>query len=296
MLAPALLFAALVAPQQDPASAAVAEAKARADLGHAVQHIDEVLRLATETRDRARMAQALATTTHATATQVDRARLAKLAGDLAAQLAALEQTLAAHTDTLRAMRGDLVAEAPPPAAGGVTAFREAMLAARKLPTADAAAAKLRELEQSLLGSEVRNKPGAAAALGHARYLLADALREGAQARALGLFQDASKKLDEVLAGEDPSDTGEGTSLHAAALRRKVEIHGKLFLAYQAKMRAEPGLAAKAREHGDKAESAFKRLGNQFGEAMLPSGERVVDAARASIERMRPQVDPVRPPR
>jgi hypothetical protein len=275
---------------QSPTGAAD-EAKARADLAEAARHVDDLLLHAGRARDRARTALELARATEATANQVDRARLAKLAGDLGAQLASLDVTIDTHTQAITALRTAITAELPPPAAGSAAWYRDRMRAARKLPSFDETVKVLRAIELELVAA-AKGKQELAALLGHVRYLLGDAIRETGldarstddRARTVMLLRDASKKFDEVLGSPDAGDTGEGSSLHAAALRRRVEIEGALYLACRTMQ--QTSAAEAARTHRQNAERAFEKLRRNFAEATLPSGERVLDATRASVDRMR----------
>ncbi len=291
MIAAAAALLVLMPVPQDPAAA---EAKARADLAHAVQHVDALLRLTAEAQDRAKAAGALADATAQSATQLDRARLAKLASDLGAQLAALQQTLATQSEAIRAARIGIDAELPAAAEGTVPWFADRLRETQKFDTHKKASDALRRLEREVQADAVRKQPGAEALLGHTRYLLAESLRQeadglardNATANALVLFDAASKKLDEVLKGADAADTGECSSLHALALRRQVEIEAKLYWTYQPLVPQKPDLASKANHHRRRALAALESLERVHGRATMPSGELVVDAARAAVERLR----------
>lgn len=285
----ALLF--VCALPQAPTQAAD-EAKARTDLAHAAQHLDELLRHADAVKDRAKAALDLARSSEAVATQADRARLAKLAADLGVQLASLHTTIETHAEAIRALRVAITPELPPAAEGTVPWFRDRMQEARKLPNHKDTKVALKALESRLDG--VKGKPGAESLLGHVRYLLAEAIRaEAMQAQAKNrdqdavlLLRDASKKLEEVLACPDATDTGEGSSLHATALGRRVEIEATLHATFDALAKRQASDASTAKRHGANAMDAFERLNKVFPEATLPDGQRVVDAARATVERLR----------
>lgn len=281
---------ALLQVSQDPVAA---EVKARADLLHAVQHVDELLLLASKMQDHARQAQQLASTTAQTATTIDRARLARVAGDLAEQLAALRHALARHSEAIGGMRVAFTAELPERKEGTVPWFREQLLATSRLPTHREAITALRKLERDVQADAVKAQPGADGLLSHARIRLVEAMRSEANrlarsdvAAAVGLLGDSLKKLDEVLGGADAADSGEASSLHALALGRKVEIHSQLYVSYDALARQKPAEAAKAEKHRKGANDAFERLQRAHGDATLPNGQRIVDAAFAAIGRLR----------
>lgn len=272
---------------QNPVVAA-AEAKARTDLAHAAKHIDDVLLHSQTVRDRAKAALELVRATEATAQQIDRARLAKLAADLAQQLTSLDATIQTHQESIRTLRLAIDIEIPPAEEGSMPWFRERMVAATKLPKYEQSAATLRTLETELQAPANKAKPGADALLGHLRYLLAEAIRgeadiarsKSSDTKAVGLLRDAIKKFEDVLRCADTADSGEGTSLHAAALRRRVEIEARLYIAFREV--APPT----AKRHREAAEAAFVQLNKGYPDALLPSGERFVDVVRAAVDQMR----------
>lgn len=291
----AVTFLFAMALPQAPTNAAE-EAKARTELGHAVQLLDELLLHANQARDRAKAALELARSSEATANQVDRARLARLAADLGTQLASLQAALETHTEAIKTLRVRIDAEIPPSAVGSVPWFRERMQSARKLPKYSDTMQALRALESELKADGTKSKPGAPALLGHVRYLLADAMRaEAMQAQgknrdqeAVGLLRDASKKFDEVLGCPDSADTGEGSSLHAAALLRRIEIEAKLYSAFDALVQRQASDPSTAKRHLDNVKDALARLNKVFPDETSPDGQRVVDLARAAVERIRGQ--------
>jgi hypothetical protein len=293
MMTVALVLLASAMPQ-DPAVAA-AEARARTELGHAAQHVDALLLHAGQLRDRAKAAVELARASEATASQVDRTRLAKLAGDLAQQLASLDAAVETHTAAIQALRGAIAVELPPPTAGTAPWFRDRIKAARKLPDFDQTVKAMRAIEADVVAEIAKGRSELGALSGHVRYVLAEAIRETAlqarsvshDARTVSLMRDASKKFDEVLGAPDAGDTGEGSSLHAVALRRRVEIEASLFLAFRALQQQQRSRdSTTANRHRDNANRAFDTLTKVHGDATLPSGQRVVDATMASVDRIR----------
>ena len=161
-----------------------------------------------------------------------------------------------------------------------------MNAATKLPTNEATIKELRAIERELQAPATNLQPGADILLGRARYLLAAAMRDAAQkytssrkdaAKAVDLLRQACSKFEAVLSSPDASDTGEGTSLHAAALQSRAVIEAQLYVAFLAVT------VETAKRHRDNAQSVFEHLKKAHGDARLPGGERVVDVTRAAID-------------
>ena len=96
-------------------------------------------------------------------------------------------------------------------------------------------------------------------------------------KAVDLLRQACSKFEAVLSSPDASDTGEGTSLHAAALQSRAVIEARLYVAFLAVT------VETAKRHRDNAQSVFEHLKKAHGDARLPGGERVVDATRAAFD-------------
>jgi hypothetical protein len=257
------------------------------DLLDATKHIDDAMLHSQAVRDSVRAALALVRATEATAQQVDRARLAKVASDLALHLTVLDQDVETHMEAIRTLRVAINVELPPPAEGTVRWYRDRMQAATKLPTQEATIKELRAIETKLQAPATKAQQGADTLLGHTRYLLAAAMRGEAEkhtgsgkraANAVDWLRNASEKFEQVLSSPDASDTGEGTSLHAAALGSRAVIEARL---YQAFLTVTPETA---KRHRANAERAFEHLKKAHADARLPNGERVVDATRAAVDR------------
>ncbi|HEX6813037.1 MAG TPA: hypothetical protein VF384_15540 [Planctomycetota bacterium] len=269
------------------------ETKARAALGQAAQQVDELLLHAERVRERARSALDLARSGEAAAKQAGREKLASLAADLGTQLESLKDSIEAHSAAIRALRADVTPEIPPPAEGSVASLRDRMHLARKLPKLADALGALRAVERELQADDARTKPGADALLGHVRYSIAAAIQsEAMQAQskqrsdeAVLLLRDASKKLDEVLKGADSSDTGEGSSLRAVALGRRVEVETRLYITYDEIAKRKPGDAFIAKRHRENAETAWSLLKSAYADATLPGGQRVVEATEDTVKRL-----------
>lgn len=104
---------------------------------------------------------------------------------------------------------------------------------------------------------------------------------GIDAEAQLLLLDADRELAR-LAGGDVATAREGSSLHAAALRCRILIHGTLHAGYRDLATAKPNVQTyrtKSNEHGRTAKRLFDELNSSFAAATLPDGRRIVEVAR-----------------
>ena len=131
-----------------------------------------------------------------------------------------------------------------------------------------------------------------------RYVFADLLREMASEMLRSSKSDPRKvepilvravaKYQTVLLATDSADEQEGTSLHAAALRRIVQVETSLYDWYERLAQEQPrseSNRAKASKHRKEAEDAFERLKLAHPEARLPNGIMFVDQARQDAEKL-----------
>ncbi|MEO6596470.1 MAG: hypothetical protein ABIP94_17095, partial [Planctomycetota bacterium] len=100
------------------------------------------------------------------------------------------------------------------------------------------------------------------------------------------YERATVKFEQVLESPDSADSGEGTSLHAVALLRVVEIKSTLARGYADLARAAPTV----RSHKDKAKEFQKiawkvrdDLRRLHAEAKLPNRDAVVAAAERACD-------------
>jgi mono/diheme cytochrome c family protein len=161
-------------------------------------------------------------------------------------------------------------------------------AATRLPTIDQQIETLSKTESSLLGPDLKNPSLSDPQLGLIRYKLADALYRKAllhiktykdKQAEIGIGHAIAKFLS-VLDSPDSSDSGEGSSLHASALRRSIQSEAILVRGYQNLNKAT------AQKHASAAEQTYGLLKNSYRDATLPNGQLVVDAVRHDIDRQR----------
>lgn len=98
---------------------------------------------------------------------------------------------------------------------------------------------------------------------------------------------ADKELADI-GGEDFGTRREGSSLQAAALRRRGLLNAVLYVGYRDLAKARPNVRAypkKCNQYARAGKDALARLENGFPTATMPDGRRVVDVTRAEAEKM-----------
>ena len=184
--------------------------------------------------------------------------------------------------------GTALGFAKPEAPASTNAPLETAPAATRLLTIDQQIETLSKTESSLLGPGLKNPSLSDPQLGLIRYKLADALYRKAllhiktykdKQAEIGIGHAIAKFLS-VLDSPDSSDSGEGSSLHASALRRSIQSEAILVRGYQNLNKAT------AQKHASAAEQTYGLLKNSYRDATLPNGQLVVDAVRHDIDRQR----------
>jgi hypothetical protein len=184
----------------------------------------------------------------------------------------------------------------PPTAEPFTEFRAALAAATAELDAgqfEAAKSALEDLDRRI-DAAARRDHSARPLLTLARFRLAEAMRGRGLAAATRSRDDetAAKLLHNAArafaALEDVRDQGnprDGSSLRAAALRWRAEIHARLHVGYRDLSRRSPGVSSyrsKLREHQKAALACVERLQADHADAQLADGRRVVDVVQAEI--------------
>jgi len=296
-LCAALLIAAAVAQQPQSPS----RPRPRYELALALQRVDATLECLKAAQQNAAAAMRLAQDAEQHAKEAEIEAVVKAAAELQQQLDALAAAVNAatseRTTLLQRLREKAAAEAPASLLEDGSPQRNAITAATRLPSLQDAENALAKLEARFAGDDFRTDPEHELLLALTRYRLADVLRQRASAviRAKGggqeaeaLLQRAIRKYGDVLTVPDVEDSGEGSSLHAAALRRVVQLHATLGEGYRQKAAQQPGVRANTdavKLHREAAEQAFERIKRQFPDAVLPNGQRVVDVVRDDVARL-----------
>lgn len=291
------LLLSLLPAQAPPA----AKPDARAEIARFVQRLDALLLQADVTNEHARATSGIARTVETQARDGGLEQAAKAVADAQQQLDQLANLITERTVALRALRSKIAAEAPA-FVDPVGQLADKVATVVRMHSLTDAEAALVQIEKSLLEEPMAKLQGAGTLLGVTRYRLAETLRHrsssvelrakvGGEREAEKLLRRASAKLGEVLTCPDAADTGEGSSLHAAALRRIVQIEATLYDAYKRLSEAQPTArtyAQSAKKHRDAAEAAFEKLGRLHPTATLPDGTPFVAAARTDVERLAPR--------
>lgn len=277
--------------QVDPPTQADARAAARVEIAKSVRELDALLERITAVQDGARRTIDAVKQAEPQAKAADLQGVLMLGVDLQTTLAALGVQLEQQAQTLRALRQKLALEAPVDAIDPMAPVRDRLTAAMREPSLADAQKAVEAIEKELRGDAMKDRPGIGRMLGLARYLVADVLRQravveikkGKDKDAERMMLRASEKYAEVLSGEDSADSGEGTSLHAAALRRIVQVESSFHEGYKQLAAKQPNVSAHAervRKHRDAVLDALERLGRLHASALLPDGRGVAEVARS----------------
>jgi hypothetical protein len=273
-----------------------AQAQAHAEIARLVHDLDVLLEKAQAAQASVTAALAQAQRTEAQTPAAEQDRAAKITAELRLTLDTLSSAITSHVKKIRELRDKAAAGIPSEQLDPQASFRPRILATTKLPSLSAEEEALLAIETELQTDKWRRCPGTAEVLAFARYRLADTLRQRASAEieknnsreGERLLLRATKRLADVLNAPDAANTGEGSSLHAAALRRIVEIETVLYDGYRRLAVQQPEArshAENARAHREAGVQAFDKLKRVYPDATLPDGSRAVDAARADANRL-----------
>lgn len=284
----AVVLVTTLATAQNPA-ADTPPTPAQVELAEAVRALDAALEQVAAARAHADRAVQRAQLAEAHARQHGQEPITVAAAGLQEQVVGFRAAVDGHVEVLRDLRARAIAELSAEQLGPLVPLRDKVLAAHRLPTLEDAEAELCRVHDQLAAEGVREQPGAARLRSFVSYCLGDILRQRAafeiqrradDKEAAKLLRRASQTFAEVLAGPDSADSGEGSSLHAAALRRIVQVEGALYVGHR-QLRGQANSKA-ARQHREAAQQAFERLGRVHADAVLPDGTSFVTAARDDI--------------
>jgi hypothetical protein len=172
-----------------------------------------------------------------------------------------------------------------------------ILATPKLPSLGDVEAALVAIEAEQLTDKWKKNPAAEPLLGLTRYRLADTLRQESTVEigqknnsraAEKLMLRACTKFNDVLSTVDSPNSGEGSSLHAVALRRVVQIQATLYDGYRQMLAQQPSsqaFADSARKYREASTQAFEKLRRLHPDATMPDGSSVVEVAREDARRV-----------
>jgi hypothetical protein len=225
--------------------------------------IEEVRKLATEARERANELQSSCNDAQA--------RL----GDLIrkGREEAPDELLAAADPTLEAIQKSRGLSDPKLARAELEKLDKDL---RKRPAEDRRAQQLRGLIQYELGESYRNES-------------IETIEQGTVHAAEKSLNLAHSRYEAVLKHPDWDESGHGTSLHACALRRCVQVQASIWGGYNALSAKEPNV----KSHGQKkamaakaGNDAHKRLQQEYPNAILVDGKSALRAAEEDFHKLR----------
>jgi len=220
---------------------------------------------------------------------VEAERLVVLASELQARIGSCMSDVQSGIDALDHIKREVAAEIPQALiASKIDAFRNRIVECEKSETLQTAERKIQEIEVELKDA---GPVGGEWLLGFARYRHGEIMRQRAalaarDRNALGnnesikQLKSAVRVFESVLDTPDEASSGEGSSLHAVALLRVVQINASLFDAYN---RTNNRTNRKeAQPFRTKAEESLNLLKRRHADARLETGEGVVDLAEAKV--------------
>jgi len=264
------------------------------EIAKAVTTLDVLLEQIAVAQETARAAITLAKQAEANAKDVDMERAARLTEELRARLDDLAGAIAQRVDGLRELRDKVAAEAPSPPPDPVAAIREKVLATSKMESLSDAQKALKAAERELSSDDVKGTDAAAKLLSIVRYRMGDTLLKQASLETgpvtrENLMNQAADKFNDARKGKDSANTGEGSSLHAVALLRVVQIESALRNAYKERSDRQPEVISNmqaAKAHDEAAKQALGKIERLHSTETLPNGRKVVDEAKAALQRSR----------
>ncbi len=265
--------------------------QAKAENGKTVQQVDALLEQVSATQDAVARALAAAKSSGGQLDGVGMERAARTTSELRQQLEVLNANLAERVVVLKELRGRLAAEAPAVVAADdpLQAMRDRLVSAdgasKTLPDVQKA---IEQIERELAGKEWQGKPGVDELLGLVRFRVAAVcqrranveIKKGKDDAAWPLLQSALAKYQDVLEAPDSPNTGEGSSMHAIAMLRGVEINASLYVYYWQAARSSKKAddRTKCARYGAGIVDLSERLQRLHPHATLTDGRKVVDVA------------------
>jgi uncharacterized protein YicC (UPF0701 family) len=270
----------------------------RLELARALKSLEHAKDLLQQAKDLAQAALQDADAASAHGKELELEAVVRLAADLRQEVEALSLLVDQRVVRLRDLCARAAEEAPASLLPENDTLRMRILEAAVLPDRKAAEAALIALEKEVVGEKAASDVAGDPRVGLLRYKLAEVFRLAAAAmqgsaradprKAEPVMLRAVAKYKSVLGSIDSADEQEGSSLHAAALRRIVQVESSLYDYYRKLAQAQPNSHShddKAKSHRIEAEDAFERLKRVHPEARTPNGPTFVDLARQDAEQL-----------
>jgi len=264
-------------------------ARPRAELARAAKRVDDAMEQMRALLQTLEAARDLAKSAESQGKAVEAERLVVLASELQARIGSCMSDVQSGIDALDHIKREVAAEIPQALiASKIDAFRNRIVECEKSETLQTAERKIQEIEVELKDA---GPVGGEWLLGFARYRHGEIMRQRAalaarDRNALGnnesikQLKSAVRVFESVLDTPDEASSGEGSSLHAVALLRVVQINASLFDAYN---RTNNRTNRKeAQPFRTKAEESLNLLKRRHADARLETGEGVVDLAEAKV--------------
>ena len=285
----------LLAQSPDAPPSEDAKPRPRLALAKALREFDQALELLRQASQRLQEAESHATESEAQSKAIEIEEVRKLATEAREHASQLQSSC----NDAQARLGDLIRkgreEAPDELLAAADPTLEAIQKSRGLSDPKLARADLEKLDDDL-----RKRPAddrrAQQLRGLIHYELGETYRrEGIETIKQGTMHAAEKSLnlahskyEAVLKYPDWDESGHGTSLHACALRRCVQVQASIWGGYDALSSKQPNVEAheeRKKKAAKAGNAAHKRLKEQHPNAALADGQSALGAAEQDFREL-----------
>lgn len=263
----------------------------RLELAQALREVDSAIKSLQAAQQSLAEAARLARAAEQHAKEVEAEQVVNQASALRARVDSIEDAVSLQARTLLDTRESAAAEAPATLLEG----RDEILLAASAKTPEEAEVALNALEKQYTELDATD-PKRATLLGFVRLQIGDTLRQRAAfyirinnaVEGERILLRAARKYRDILSLTDFDAGSEGTSIHAAALLRVIQIEANLYQGYRDMAEKQPtGTThlANARVHREAAERAFENIKRNYGKARTANGSLFVEVARNEATRI-----------
>lgn len=266
-------------------------ARPRAELARAAKRIDDAMEQMRALLQTLEAARDLAKSAESQGKAVEAERLVVLASELQARIGSCMSDVQSGIDALDGIKGEVATEIPQALiASKIDALRNRIVDCEKSADLLTAEKQVQQIEVELSAKDAVSLVGGEWLLGFARYRHGEIKRQRAALHArkgtasdnsesIKTLKNAVRVFESVLETPDVASSGEGSSLHAVALLRVVQINASLFDAYS---RAK---SKEAQPFRAKAEESLDLMKRRHADARLATGEGVVELAEAKVREL-----------
>ncbi|MEY2714780.1 MAG: hypothetical protein RIT24_1123 [Planctomycetota bacterium] len=282
---------------QSPAASSAEDSKPRPrlELAKALRELDQAVELLRQASQRLQDAEVHAAESETQSKAVEIEEIRKIATEARERASALKSMC----DEAQARLGDLIRKGKEEAPDDLLVVEDPVLEAIRKTTSIAEPKQARaELEK--IDEELRKRPSedrrAQQLRGLVQYELGEAYRrEGSETIKQGTMHAAEKSLilahdryEAVLKHPDWDESGHGSSLHACALRRCVQVQASIWGGYDTLSTKQPNVKAheeRKKKAAKAGNEAHRRLKKDHANAVLEGGQSALAAAEQDFREL-----------